>query len=64
MNPMRKTQPANGIRISNRESMNDDDGKPDASFPFSQAKERWSMWLLKKYGLPLLNRSGILKGRG
>ena len=41
----------------------DYDGNPDESFPFNQAKERWSMWLLKKYGLPLLYWSGMLKGR-
>ena len=41
----------------------DYNGTPDESFPFSQAKERRSMWLLKKYGLPLLYWSGMLKGR-
>lgn len=41
----------------------DYDGNPAESFPFNQAKERWSMWLLKKYGLPLLYWSGMLKGR-
>ncbi len=41
----------------------DYDGNPDESFPFNQAKERRSMWLLKKYGLPLLYWSGMLKGR-
>ena len=41
----------------------DYDGNPDESFPFNQAKERWSMWLLKKYGLPLLYWHGMLKGR-
>ena len=41
----------------------DYDGNPDESFPFNQAKERRSMWLLKKYGLPLLYWRGMLKGR-
>ncbi len=41
----------------------DYDGNPAESFPFNQAKERWSMWLLKKYALPMLYWSGMLKGR-
>jgi len=41
----------------------DYDGNPAESFPFDQAKERWSMWLLKKYGLPVLYWKGMLKGR-
>lgn len=41
----------------------DYEGNPTESFPFNQAKERWSMWLLKKYGLPLLYWKGMLKGR-
>ncbi|NQV27825.1 MAG: pyridine nucleotide-disulfide oxidoreductase, partial [Rhodopirellula sp.] len=41
----------------------DYDGNPVESFPFNQAKERWTMWLLKKYGLPVLYWSGMLKGR-
>jgi sulfide:quinone oxidoreductase len=41
----------------------DYDGNPAESFPINQAKERWSMWLLKKYGLPLLYWHGMLKGR-
>ena len=41
----------------------DYDGNPDETFPFDQAKERRSMWLLKKYGLPLLYWRGMLKGR-
>lgn len=41
----------------------DYDGNPVESFPFNQAKERYSMWLLKKYGLPLLYWNGMLKGR-
>ena len=41
----------------------DYDKLPDETFPFNQAKERWSMWLLKKYLLPLLYWRGMLKGR-
>ncbi|MCA8997346.1 MAG: NAD(P)/FAD-dependent oxidoreductase [Planctomycetaceae bacterium] len=37
-------------------------GNPAETFPFNQAKERWSMWLLKKYGLPFLYWHGMLKG--
>lgn len=41
----------------------DYDKKPAETFPFNQAKERWSMWILKKYVLPLLYWKGMLKGR-
>ncbi|MCA9018841.1 MAG: NAD(P)/FAD-dependent oxidoreductase [Planctomycetaceae bacterium] len=41
----------------------DYDKLPDETFPFNQAKERWSMWLLKKYLLPVLYWRGMLKGR-
>jgi sulfide:quinone oxidoreductase len=41
----------------------DYDGNPAETFPINQAKERWTMWLLKKYGLPVLYWSGMLKGR-
>ncbi len=41
----------------------DYDGNPAESFPFDQAKERWSMWLFKKYFLPILYWHGMLKGR-
>lgn len=37
--------------------------QPKESFPFDQAKERWSMWLLKKYGLPWMYWHGMLRGR-
>jgi len=37
--------------------------QPKETFPFDQAKERWSMWLLKKYGLPALYWHGMLRGR-
>jgi sulfide:quinone oxidoreductase len=41
----------------------DYDHKPKETFPFNQAKERWSMWLLKKYGLPWMYWNLMLKGR-
>lgn len=41
----------------------DYDKNPAETFPFNQAKERWSMWLLKKYALPVLYWTGMLKGR-
>lgn len=41
----------------------DYDKTPQETFPFNQAKERWSMWLLKKYLLPILYWHGMLKGR-
>lgn len=41
----------------------DYDKKPQETFPFNQAKERWSMWILKKYLLPILYWQGMLKGR-
>jgi sulfide:quinone oxidoreductase len=41
----------------------DYDGKPAPSFPFDTAKERWSMFQLKRYGLPALYWHGMLKGR-
>jgi sulfide:quinone oxidoreductase len=41
----------------------DYDLKPQESFPFNQAKERWSMYQLKRYVLPALYWRGILKGR-
>ena len=41
----------------------DYDKNPSESFPFDQGKERWSMWLLKKFGLPALYWHGMLKGR-
>jgi len=36
--------------------------KPTMTFPFDQAKPRWSMWLLKKYALPWLYWNKILAG--
>ena len=41
----------------------DYDGNPCETFPFNQAKERYSMWLLKRYALPFLYWHGMLKGR-
>lgn len=35
---------------------------PIETFPFDQSKERWSMWLLKKYLLPWMYWHKILKG--
>ena len=41
----------------------DYDGNPTETFPFDQSKERYSMWLLKRWGLPVLYWKGMLKGR-
>ncbi|WP_435007943.1 FAD/NAD(P)-binding oxidoreductase [Tundrisphaera lichenicola] len=41
----------------------DYDKKPKETFPFDQSKERRSMYLLKKYGLPALYWHGMLRGR-
>lgn len=41
----------------------DYEGKPVESFPFDQSKERLSMYLLKRYALPLIYWYGMLKGR-
>jgi len=38
------------------------DGKLLPSFPFNPAKERWSMWVLKRYLLPPLYWKGMMKG--
>lgn len=40
----------------------DYDGNPVETFPFDQAKERYSMFLMKKYLLPILYWKGMLKG--
>ncbi len=37
--------------------------KPTMTFPFDQAKPRWSMWMLKKYVLPWLYWNKILQGK-
>ncbi len=39
------------------------DKQPSETFPIDQSKERWSMWIFKKYLLPLLYWWGMLKGR-
>lgn len=36
---------------------------PEETFPVDQSKERWSMWILKRYLLPILYWHGMLKGR-
>ncbi len=41
----------------------DYDKNPDETFWFDQSKERWSMYMLKKFGLPILYWSGMLRGR-
>lgn len=40
----------------------DYDGNPMETFPFDQAKPRWSMYFLKKYILPWMYWNKILKG--
>ncbi len=41
----------------------DYDKNPQESFPFDQSKERFSMMMLKKHGLPNLYWHGMLRGR-
>ena len=41
----------------------DYDGKPMESFPFDQTVERFSMYMLKAYGLPEMYWNGMLRGR-
>jgi sulfide:quinone oxidoreductase len=41
----------------------DYESQPQETFPFDQRKERYSMYLLKRYVLPLLYWHGMLKGR-
>lgn len=41
----------------------DYDGNPMESFPFDQAKERYSMYMLKAHALPRLYWHGMLKGK-
>jgi sulfide:quinone oxidoreductase len=40
----------------------DYDLKPRETFPFDQAKERYSMYLLKRYVLPVIYWEGLVKG--
>jgi sulfide:quinone oxidoreductase len=39
------------------------DGKIMESFPFDQAQERYSMYVLKAYGLPAMYWNGMMRGR-
>jgi sulfide:quinone oxidoreductase len=41
----------------------DYNNQPTETFPFNQAKERWSMFILKKYILPWLYWNKILTGK-
>lgn len=41
----------------------DYEGRPAESFPFDQAKERYSMYALKLHGLPAMYWNGMLRGR-
>lgn len=41
----------------------DYDKTPRETFPFDQAKERWSLYLLKKHVLPPMYWHGLLKRR-
>lgn len=41
----------------------DYDCQPRETFPFDQSKERWSMYQLKRHGLPLLYWHGMMRGR-
>lgn len=41
----------------------DYDSKPAESFPFNQAQERFSMYMLKAYGLPKMYWHGMLRGQ-
>ncbi len=41
----------------------DYDKNPQETFPFDQSQERFSMMMLKKYGLPNLYWHGMLRGR-
>jgi sulfide:quinone oxidoreductase len=36
--------------------------KPKETFPFDQSKERYSMYLLKRYAIPVIYWEGLLKG--
>lgn len=41
----------------------DYDNKPQETFPFDQSKERWSMYILKRYILPWMYWAKILPGK-
>jgi sulfide:quinone oxidoreductase len=40
----------------------DYDGQPDETFPFDQGKERYSMYLLKKWVIPFMYWNAMMKG--
>jgi sulfide:quinone oxidoreductase len=40
----------------------DYDGQPDETFPFDQAKERYSMYLLKKFFIPFMYWNAMMRG--
>ena len=42
----------------------DYDNNPTPSFPFDTSKERWSMWIFKKYILPWFYWNRMLRGKG
>lgn len=41
----------------------DYDNKPDPTFPIDQTQERYSMYLMKRYGLPFMYWNLMLRGR-
>jgi sulfide:quinone oxidoreductase len=41
----------------------DYEGQPQETFPFNQAKERYSMYLLKKHFIPFMYWNAMMKGR-
>jgi sulfide:quinone oxidoreductase len=41
----------------------DYDSKPVESFPFDQSQERFSMYMLKAYGLPQMYWNGMMRGQ-
>ena len=41
----------------------DYDKNPAETFPFDQSEERWTMWIVKRYLLPIFYWHGMLKGR-
>ena len=41
----------------------DYDNKPMETFPFDQSKERWSMYMMKRWLLPWLYWNQILPGK-
>ena len=47
---MRRRAPENHVGLAEF----DYDSQPQETFPFDQAKERYNMYLLKRYVLPLL----------